>query len=852
MHWVDHATGSPGGRNIPVRQPSPTLLRVFVGIVIALGMTQLVAGLTTLDSRDPARFYVYLLLSLVAASLRIRIPQAPYTISANYILVLLGLLEMSIEETLVLGSASAWVQTALDSRRRKTGVPAFFHIATVSLAIVLCNAVQNVCKAGQFPELLQLLMAATVLYVMNTIPVAVVTALGQGRRLSSAWQEGNFWAFPYYLAAAAFAITFRGIGGSFGWASILLLLTAAFVAYSGLHFYLGRLSAQKAHLERMAALHHRTIEALALAIEAKDQTGPLHLPRLRIYSVEIGREMGMREDELGALGAAALLHDVGKLAVPEHILSKPGRLTREEFEKIKIHPVVGAEILERVHFPYAVAPLVRHHHEKWNGCGYPDGLKGEAIPVGARILAAVDCLDVLISDRPYRKAIPFAGALEALKAQSGVSFDPQVVRIIESRHEEFEKRIVEQGQGGHPAATTTPGNSSKTCPVNSAAFDTGFASSIAAAGRETKDLLEVTQDLSPSLPLNQMLPMLARRLKRIVAFDAVVIYVNRETKLHAQLAWGDPVARLQGREVAFREGLAGWVAENHEPILNGDLALEADRAAGAAEPSKHCSALAVPLDGVEDLAGVLLLGRAGRDRFRRDDLRLLLSVSPKLGGFIENALQYEQATTSATTDFLTGLPNARALHARLDSEIARCRRLGGTLGVLVCDLDGFKLVNDRFGHLAGNSLLRAIAGALRQSVREYDYVARLGGDEFVILLPGLNDDDLHFKIAQLSQIVEEVSRQAAAGSPAPLLSNSPYDGAWPGRSTRSYSDATKAGPALCGLSIGQSRFPDDGNHAEALLTVADQRMYLGKQERKRALREMPKGYDFDWTSTTVH
>src|SRR6202522_4856259 len=142
---------------------------------------------------------------------------------------------------------------------------------------------------------------------------------------------------------------------------------------------------EKKHAEEMAALHLRTIEALALAIEAKDHTTHDHLQRVQSYAVEVGKDLGLDESQLEALRAAAVLHDVGKLAVPEYIISKPGRLTPEEFEKMKTHTVVGAEIVERIRFPYPVAPIVRSHHEKWNGGGYPDGLSGEQIPVGARI-----------------------------------------------------------------------------------------------------------------------------------------------------------------------------------------------------------------------------------------------------------------------------------------------------------------------------------------------------------------------------------------------------------------------------------------------------------------------------------
>src|SRR6185369_9800716 len=154
----------------------------------------------------------------------------------------------------------------------------------------------------------------------------------------------------------------------------------------------------------------------------------------------IGEELGMSVTELDALRAAALLHDIGKIAVPDYILGKPGKLTPEEFQKMKIHPVVGAEILERVRFPFPVAPIVRCHHEKWDGSGYPSGLKGEEIPIGARILSAVDCLDALSSDRHYRRALPLPEALAEVQKESGKAFDPRVVEILSRRYVELERK----------------------------------------------------------------------------------------------------------------------------------------------------------------------------------------------------------------------------------------------------------------------------------------------------------------------------------------------------------------------------------------------------------------------------
>ena len=229
--------------------------------------------------------------------------------------------------------------------------------------------------------------------------------------------------------------------------AVFLLFSALLLSYVFYHFYrdyLQKLAGGKKHVEEMAGLHLRTIEALAMAIEAKDHITHDHLRRVRVYALELGARMGLSPLEMQSLRAAALLHDIGKLAVPEHIISKPGKLTPEEFELMKIHPAVGAQILEQIQFPYPVAPIVLSHHEKWDGTGYPNGLKGEEIPMGARILAAVDALDALASDRQYRSALPLDEAMKMVAAESGRTFDPAVVRLLQGCYVELEYKAVRE------------------------------------------------------------------------------------------------------------------------------------------------------------------------------------------------------------------------------------------------------------------------------------------------------------------------------------------------------------------------------------------------------------------------
>jgi diguanylate cyclase (GGDEF)-like protein len=248
------------------------------------------------------------------------------------------------------------------------------------------------------------------------------------------------------------------------------------------------------------------------------------------------------------------------------------------------------------------------------------------------------------------------------------------------------------------------------------------------------------------------------------------------------------------------EGLSGWVAENRKPILNGNPSVEPGYLADPAKFSTLRSALAVPLEGLSGAIGVMTLYRAEHDAFSRDHLRILLAISSKVSLAVENALIFRQVEDSATTDYLSGLPNARSLFLRLDSEVARCSRSREPLCVVVCDLDGFKQINDRFGHLEGNKVLRLVADALRSRCREYDYVARMGGDEFVLLLPGSDRRSIQGRIAEIRQIAIGTGMPAGGG---------------------------------VSMSIGEAYYPEDGSDAEELLAEADKRMYKAKQLRKK-------------------
>ncbi len=735
--------------------------------------TQLIGGLPLLPyvflrwhSDDLFRYACFLAVALCASVLKVHLPGIKATMSANFLFILVGIIDLSYSETLLMGCLGGLVQTLWHADPRPRPIQWLFNLANLALSISAAELVfhSKVAVGVGFRWPLLMAAAATTYFAFNTISVSGIIAMTEGRNPVHVWKECYLWAFPYYLLGALIACGVSAINRLVGWQFGLLVFPVVYWIYRSYQTYLNRLEAQKKHAEEIAALHLRTIEALSLAIEAKDHTTHDHLRRVQVYAVEIAKELGLDPDQLNAIRAAAMLHDIGKLAVPEHILSKPGRLTPEEFEKMKIHPIVGAEILDRVQFPYPVVPIVRSHHEKWDGSGYPNGLKREDIPIGARILSAVDCFDALASERPYRQAMTPQETMNTLSAEKGRSFDPRVIEIMERRYldleemvnsMETERRRLDLAPTVHRAVAPSSGFAVVTNDAEVRA--TSFLTSIISARQEAQLLFELAQTLGNSLSLKETLSVVAVRLKELIPHDSIVFFVCQEGILIPEYVHGVDYDLFSSLRIPLGQGLSGWVARNEKPITNGNPAAETLHLGKSSRVTSLQSALCVPLRGRDGVAGVLTLYSREKHCFTKEHLRMLLAASSKLGVSVENALQYEKAQSTASTDFLTGLPNARSICQHLEKELSRVRRTKTPLAVLLCDLNGFKKVNDTFGHLTGNKLLQEIAARFKSSCREYDQVGRLGGDEFVLVLPDVTKDNVAEMEKRLSRAVQDES-----------------------------------------------------------------------------------------------
>ncbi len=587
-------------------------------------------------------FACYLCLGLIGACFKVALPGGEIALSFNVPYILLSIMWLPLPAVLAVAAASALVICTFRVSPRNTLVQILFHLANAINSAFVAWFIYYAAKKASGQSVPSLALAGMAYFVINTISVAAVLATLRGKPLFEVWRH-FLWAWPYYPAGAVLASFTYYVEVHRGRFTAQLVLPLAYILYCVCKRYSGRLVERHNHAEDIAALHLRTMEALALAIEAKDQNTHDHLCRVRVYAAGIAAAMKLNDKEREALMAAALLHDIGKLAVPEYIINKPGRLTPEEFDRMKIHPVVGAQILERVSFPYPVVPIVRSHHEYWDGTGYPDGLKGEEIPVGARILAVVDCFDAMASDRPYRRALPISSAVAHVQKLGGIQFDPQVVLILAQLHEDLEGKALAESRKMEPLKTDITVRRGKAPSAgyerNGAAPDSraGVAMDPGARASFETGIGRMIAETLQTVGSEDTLACVSAALAVVVPFDILMIYVLEGEALRPHYVSGNRAVSLSSAALPVGQGLCGWVAQTRQHILNGNPSVEVEIQTADPRISQMHSTLALPLVNAEDsVLGVLALYHSERDAFSAGHLDLLLSLQASFTKFLTN------------------------------------------------------------------------------------------------------------------------------------------------------------------------------------------------------------------------
>ncbi len=615
---------------------------------VSVGAIASVASSTRYPALQWMHFFVYFAAILLSSGMKVALPKREGTMSVNFPFILLGILQLSPLQAVILATSSVFAQCRFRVTKTFTAVQILFNVANVATATVLAwQTYAGLVRLFHAELAPALAIAATVYFLANTLPVAVIIAWESGASPLKLWRQEFLWYVPFYFAGAVLAAAGNLIGNLFGWLTSLLLIPIVYIVYRAYCAQMAIVRDREQHIVEIEALHLRTIEGLAMAVEAKDSNTHHHLMRVRVYVSELGKIMGLDHPTMQALLTAAYLHDIGKLAVPEYIINKPGKLTPEEFDKMKIHPVVGADILTRVNFPYPVVPMVRSHHESWDGAGYPDGLKGEEIPIGARILTAVDCFDALASDRPYRKALPVDEAMAFVKSRAGIQFDASVVALLAEHYprlEDLARKQIEEVQplktdlfierGAAPGAgfATEQRHASPAQKSDTKRFDSGLP-----ATEEVRTIFRLGQLLADVFSGRAAGPAMAELLQSLIPLDCFAVYLKDGESVSARHLDGRFARAFTTQPIPIGEGVSGWVALNGRAIVNGNPTVEPNWLAGSGLFTGESSALSVPLFGPDGgIAGAIAVYCSAPAAFSKDHQRILEEIQSMFSHSAEN------------------------------------------------------------------------------------------------------------------------------------------------------------------------------------------------------------------------
>lgn len=758
---------------------------------------------------------IALLVSAFVNQHRLTVPQSKITLTAKEFVVFWGILWLGVPGGVLLAAGIAAVKYKKAAKDEKqwlfgalTDIIAAFAAGKIFYTVLNSSTNFSQTTVGGSELSIGWLAAAVLLMALTHGSVALFLTSAFPKLEEDEFSMLDFWknnllaSLCRYAVAvgAAFILHFAFV--EFGLAFGLVVVPMTIFGHFAYRLHVKRFEQKTREITEASRIHLATVEALATAIDARDQVGIGHVRRTQIYAVGIGELLELSAAELSALNTGALLHDIGKLAVPDHILNKPGKLTAAELEKTKIHASVGASILENVPFNYPVVPTVKHHHEMWDGNGYPEGLKGENIPLTARVLAVADAYDALRGARPYRAAVSRDDARKFLHNGAGKQFDPKIVDIFLRNLTKFEKEVEAQGFS-YIFDTGTVGEVHSTFDDESSQ---SYVEQIKRANREVFTLYELARVFSTSLNLQETLSLFVKKTGELVPFDTCAIYLMDESEEFVKTAYveGKNKAALKNKRIKAGEGATGFVLETRKPMHSIEPGL--DFTHSGFDLSEDYTAMAsLPLIADKKLIGAVSLYSCELKDYEEEQMRLFETVAKIATDAIAMSLQHAESESRALTDPMTDLPNARSLQMQFEKEAGRAGRNGTSFQLLMLDLDGFKAVNDTFGHKAGDKLLKELAKVMTNQLRDYDFLARYAGDEFVAIVPETDANGIQELCQRIEKAVDEYVLPLGEGRCARV-----------------------------GVSIGVGCYPEHGETLDQIIVSADKAMYEVKAHRKQS------------------
>jgi diguanylate cyclase (GGDEF)-like protein/putative nucleotidyltransferase with HDIG domain len=727
---------------------------VYICAVVIAGVSVIFESMYSLivDPIDP-NWLMLAVLTLLSGSFTVRIPGIPARLSVSATFIFAAALLFGppaatmtvVLDTLVISFWLGRTTSVHWSRLAFNLAAAAIAIWTASHAFYLTTDIDplSVTPAPIVPLLPFLVLLATVYFLLNSWLVAFIVGFQKQRSPLAVWRQSFLWlSLNYYSGASIAALILPPLmqaGNSRLVYVIGVILPVLIISYLTFKTALGRIDDANQHLNQLNRLYLSTIETLAMAIDAKDQITHGHIRRVQQYAVGLAKHLGISDAaQISAIEAASLLHDMGKLAVPEYILNKPGKLTPAEFDRMKLHASIGADILSAIDFPYPVVPIVRHHHENWDGTGYPDALHSTAIPIGARILAVVDCFDALTSDRPYRPRMADADAIRILQSRRGTMYDPVIVDAFIAIYTTAPHSLVADPQLLVPTSTNAierafPAVSISYGPSTVVSAHTSSLEEITASTEETLVLYDLAIGLTGHVELGDAGDVISKHLRRVLPASVVVffIYDSHTDELVSAHATGTHASNLIGLRIPRGERLSGWVAANKVTIVNADPVLDLGEMSRSLRPRLR-SCISTPLVRNQELVGVLTLYSVDADAFNDNHKRILEVAGRQVSQTVFNAVSFEQHRNSDLRDRSTGLPNARLFERMFAAATANVFPDDKVSVVFVSISPPVSRASGSHG--VPDSVIESIASAVRRALRGGDLLFRYAASELVVLL----------------------------------------------------------------------------------------------------------------------
>ena len=719
----------------PLRNLSPGG-RFYLVAVSAIGMTIAAHSLyQVIAARVDLQWLILAALTLLTGNFTVRVPKINARLSVSDTFV--------FASVLLFGPAAGTITVLLDalvislrSIHFKQPLRVLFNCSVAAVSTWLAAQVFFVVARIQPYSIepaplskiaLPLIVFTVIYFLVNSWLVAFALSLEQKKPAYPIWRDNFLWLLVNYFYGTSVAVLLVAYTRTIEPATFAILIPLLLISYLTFKTSMGRIDDANSHLVEVNKLYLSTIETLAMAIDAKDQITHGHIRRVQRLAVGLAKTVGVNDElQIRAIEAAALLHDMGKLAIPEFILNKPGRLTANEFSVMKQHANIGADILGSIQFPYPVVPIVRHHHESWDGKGYPDGIKGVAIPLGARILSVVDCFDALTSDRPYRPRLATADAIAVLLERRGTMYDPLIVdKFIEAQEELSRLAEISETHGEALESIATKLRiTPEPEPEPVASFD----------NRLPLKALTVLKSIRPSpsgTSIEDLGVVISTRLSAICDFSGLALYVTTDNQraIKCRYADGSLAALIDGPEIQLGEQLSGWVAAHKTPIWNSDATLDLPTEIARAAGVTLGSSLPLVDDGLS-IGTITLYSRAGSD-IGLEQRILIQSVAPSLAKALAASVAHNEIAGIDSTD-----PSDReALYSIMDGLLSSRPQTAARSSSERVTIVRVRWHVDSTPRENSDSMRATLDRAIAAATSGTGHVVRLGHSELLIVAP---------------------------------------------------------------------------------------------------------------------